>query len=92
MKREGIDMVTKRCAAIGLFGVVLLGGCSGLSAREKGALTGGAIGAGTGALIGGVTGGSAAGGALLGGAGGAVGGYLLGDKLFKNDPSRAGGR
>lgn len=85
-------MVVKRLTMIGLVGTVLLGGCSGLTAREKGALTGGAIGAGTGALIGGVTGGSTVGGALLGGAGGAVGGYLLGDKLFKTDPARGGGK
>ncbi len=81
-------MLLKRCAMVGLAGAVLLGGCSGLTAREKGAITGGAVGAGSGALIGGVTGGSAGAGALIGGAGGALGGYFLGDKIFKDDPTR----
>lgn len=81
-------MGVKRYATIGLLGAVLLGGCSGLTAREKGAIAGGAGGAGAGALIGGVSGGSAGAGALLGGAGGALGGYFLGDKIFKDDPSR----
>ncbi len=81
-------MRLRRYAMIGLLGAVLLSGCASLSAREKGAIAGGAVGAGSGALIGGVTGGSAAGGALLGGAGGALGGYFLGDKIFKDDPSR----
>ncbi len=81
-------MRVKRYATIGLLGALLLGGCGGLTAQEKGAIAGGAIGAGSGALIGGVTGGSAGAGALIGGAGGALGGYFLGDKIFTDDPSR----
>ncbi len=81
-------MRIRKHVTIGLLGTLLLGGCSGLTAREKGAIAGGAIGAGSGALIGGVTGGSAGAGALIGGAAGAVGGYVLGDKVFHDDPSR----
>ncbi|MGH7822711.1 MAG: YMGG-like glycine zipper-containing protein, partial [Candidatus Binatia bacterium] len=63
---------------------VLLGGCAsgGLSAREKGALAGGAIGAGTGAIIGHNTKGRHKGrGAAIGGAAGALGGWIIGDQI-----------
>ena len=62
-------------------------GCSGLTAREKGALVGGAGGAGVGAALGAI-GGNAALGAAVGGPVGLLGGYLLGDKIFQTDPGR----
>lgn len=55
-------------------------GCVGMSPRQQGTLSGGAIGAGGGALIGGISGGSPAVGAVLGGAAGALTGYILGDQ------------
>ena len=59
----------------------LLGGCAApLTAREKGALTGGALGAGAGAIIGNQVGHQGKG-ALIGGALGALGGGLVGDQL-----------
>lgn len=54
-------------------------GCVGMSSRQQGTLSGGAIGAGGGALLGGISGGSPAVGAVLGGAAGALTGYILGD-------------
>jgi osmotically inducible lipoprotein OsmB len=54
-------------------------GCVGMSPRQQGTLSGGAIGAGGGALIGGIAGGSPAVGAVLGGAAGALTGYIRGD-------------
>ncbi len=66
---------------------VLTAGCAGLSAREKGALVGGAGGASAGALFGAAAG-NAAIGAAIGGPVGLLGGYLLGDRFFKNDPGR----
>ncbi len=62
-------------------------GCAGLTAREKGALVGVAGGAGFGAAIGAAAG-NAALGAAIGGPVGLIGGYLLGDKVFKDDPGR----
>lgn len=62
-------------------------GCAGLTAREKGALVGGAGGAAAGATLGAI-GGNAALGALVGGPVGLLGGYMLGDKLFQTDPGR----
>ena len=63
---------------------LLLAGCGGgLSAREKGAITGGGIGAATGAIIGGD-----ATGAVVGGAVGAAGGVLVGPSIFKDDPKK----
>ena len=63
--------------------VALLGGCAApLTAREKGALGGGALGAGAGALIGSSIGHHNAGkGALIGGGLGALGGGLMGDQM-----------
>lgn len=62
--------------------VVLLGGCAApLTTREKGALTGGALGAGAGAIIGNSVGHHAGKGALIGGALGALGGGLVGDQM-----------
>ena len=55
-------------------------GCVGMSPRQQGTLSGGAIGAGGGALLGGISGGSPAVGAVLGGAAGALTGYILGDQ------------
>jgi osmotically inducible lipoprotein OsmB len=62
--------------------VVLLGGCAApMTTREKGVLTGGALGAGAGALIGSQLGHHAGKGALIGGALGALGGGLVGDQM-----------
>ena len=64
--------------------VALLGGCAApLTAREKGALGGGALGAGAGAIIGSQLDGrhSTGKGALIGGALGALGGGLVGDQM-----------
>jgi hypothetical protein len=67
---------------------LLTAGCAGgLTAREKGALVGGAGGAAGGALIGAAAG-SAAVGAAIGGPVGLLGGYLLGDRFFRDDPGR----
>lgn len=66
-------------------------GCSGLTAREKGALVGGAGGAGVGAALGAI-GGNAALGAMVGGPVGLLGGYLLGDRVFQTDPGRRNDR
>jgi len=58
-----------------------LGGCAApLTTREKGVLTGGALGAGAGAIIGNQMGHQGKG-ALIGGALGALGGGLVGDQL-----------
>jgi osmotically inducible lipoprotein OsmB len=62
-------------------------GCAGLTAREKGALVGGAGSAAGGALIGAAAG-SAAIGAGIGGPVGLLGGYLLGEHFFTTDPGR----
>ncbi len=66
---------------------ILTTGCAGLTAREKGALVGGAGGASAGALFGWAAG-NAALGAAIGGPVGLLGGYFLGDKIFKSDPGR----
>jgi uncharacterized protein YcfJ len=59
----------------------LLGGCATpLTAREKGALAGGALGAGAGAIIGNQVDHQGKG-ALIGGALGALGGGLIGDQM-----------
>jgi osmotically inducible lipoprotein OsmB len=62
---------------------ILLGGCAApLTAREKGALGGGALGAGAGAIIGNAMGDHRTGkGALIGGALGALGGAAVGDQM-----------
>lgn len=78
--------MTKAIALIVLV-AVLTTGCAGLTAREKGALVGGAGGAAGGAVIG-ATAGSAAIGAAIGGPVGLVGGYLLGEYFFRDDPGR----
>ncbi len=62
--------------------VAVLGGCAApMTTREKGVLTGGALGAGAGALIGNATGHHAGRGALIGGALGALGGGVVGDQM-----------
>lgn len=71
--------------------LVAASGCSGLTAREKGALVGGAGGAGLGAALG-AAGGNAALGAIVGGPVGLLGGYLLGDRIFQDDPGRRHGQ
>lgn len=63
------------------FGMLVMAGCSGMSARQQRALSGGAIGAAGGAATGAVTGGSPAVGAAVGGAAGATTGYFW-DRLF----------
>ncbi len=77
----------KKLAILFLVVAVLTSGCAGLTAREKGALVGGAGGASAGALFGWAAG-NAALGAAIGGPVGLLGGYLLGDKIFKSDPGR----
>jgi hypothetical protein len=77
----------KKLAILVLLVAVLTAGCAGLSAREKGALVGGAGGASAGALFGAAAG-NAALGAAIGGPVGLLGGYLLGNRFFKNDPGR----
>jgi hypothetical protein len=62
-------------------------GCAGLTAREKGALVGGAGGAAGGALFGAAAG-NAALGAAIGGPVGLIGGYFLGHKFFRDDAGR----
>lgn len=71
-----------RNTMLALASVVFLSACAsgGLTAREKGALGGGALGAGAGAIIGHQTG-SAGAGAAIGGALGALGGALVGDQV-----------
>ncbi len=62
---------------------LVLGACASgpLSAREKGALGGGALGAGAGAIIGHNMGRNKAKGAAIGGAAGALGGWIIGDQM-----------
>jgi len=55
---------------------ILFGGCANMTAAQKGAVGGGAVGAVGGALIGGSTKG-----ALIGAGAGALGGALLNDGL-----------
>jgi osmotically inducible lipoprotein OsmB len=62
-------------------GVLMTAGCSGMSARQQRALSGGAIGAAGGAATGAITGGSPAAGAAVGGAAGATTGYFW-DRIF----------
>ena len=69
---------TAKCLIIWMVAFCLTG-CYGMSSRQQGALSGGAIGAGGGALLGGISGGRPAVGAVLGGAAGALTGYILGD-------------
>ena len=83
-------MSIKQVVALALLismALVTATGCSGLTAREKGALVGGAGGAGLGAALGAI-GGNAALGAIVGGPVGLLGGYMLGDKVFQTDPGR----
>jgi osmotically inducible lipoprotein OsmB len=71
----------KRWLIILLVAALPMTGCSGMSARQQRALSGGAIGAAGGAAVGAVTGGSPAVGAGVGGAAGATTGYFW-DRLF----------
>lgn len=81
----------RRCRPLQVFFLLCIvcatTGCAGLTAREKGALIGGAGGAAGGALLGAATG-SAVIGAAIGGPVGLVGGYLLGDHFFSDSSSR----
>jgi hypothetical protein len=77
----------KKLVVLVLLVAMAIAGCAGLTAREKGALVGGAGGAAGGALFGAAAG-SAAIGAAIGGPVGLLGGYLLGDRVFKDDPGR----
>ena len=73
---------SKRTWISALLGGLMLSGCAsgGLTAREQGALGGGALGAGAGAIIGHQKGKKAAG-AAIGGAAGALGGWIIGDQV-----------
>jgi len=73
-RRGGIVILT------GLIAAALVSGCEGMNRTQKGALTGGAVGAGVGALIG-SKGGNAGRGALIGGAIGALSGGLIGNYM-----------
>jgi len=77
----------KKTIVILLLVALTTAGCAGLTAREKGALVGGSGGAALGALFGAAAG-NAAIGAAIGGPVGLLGGYLIGDKVFKDDPAR----
>lgn len=77
----------KKMIVLLLLVAVATAGCAGLTAREKGALVGGSGGAAAGALFGAAAG-NAAIGAAIGGPVGLLGGYLLGDRIFKDDPGR----
>jgi hypothetical protein len=66
--------------------VLTTAGCVGMSQKQQGALSGGAIGAGGGALLSGLSGGRPAVGAVLGGAAGALTGYILGDRSEEHAP------
>jgi hypothetical protein len=78
----------KKTLVILVMVALVTAGCAGgLTAREKGALAGGAGGAASGALLGAAAG-NAALGAAIGGPVGLLGGYLLGDRFFRDDPGR----
>jgi hypothetical protein len=69
--------------------LVVVSGCSTpLSTREKGAITGGAVGAGTGAVIGSASG-NAGTGALIGAGVGVVAGALIGDAMQADEQRQA---
>jgi hypothetical protein len=70
-----------------LTGLLVATGCSSMTATDKGALGGGAIGAGTGAIVGHALGSTAAG-AVIGGAVGALSGGLIGNQVEKNEQKR----
>ncbi|MBI3302851.1 MAG: hypothetical protein HYZ72_12370, partial [Deltaproteobacteria bacterium] len=82
----GVSLLTKVIVLLLVIGLAAAG-CSGLTAREKGALVGGAGGAAGGALLGAAAG-NATLGAAIGGPVGLLGGYLLGDHFFQDDSSR----
>lgn len=77
----------KKTIVLLLLAALVTTGCAGLTAREKGALVGGAGGAAGGALLGAAAG-NAAIGAAIGGPVGLLGGYFLGQQFFKDDPGR----
>jgi len=79
--------MTRRVGILLLVVALVVSGCAGLTAREKGALVGGAGGAAGGALIGAAAG-NAAIGAAIGGPIGLLGGYLLGNRFFRDDAGR----
>lgn len=62
--------------------IVMVAGCSHMSATEQRILSGGALGAGTGAAIGAITGGSILMGTAIGAGAGAVGGLVY-DEMQK---------
>jgi hypothetical protein len=62
---------------LGLIGLVIMGGCAGMTETQQRTLTGGAGGAAGGALIGAMAG-NAGMGAAIGAGAGLVGGYLYG--------------
>ncbi|MBI4536909.1 MAG: hypothetical protein HY712_03000 [candidate division NC10 bacterium] len=77
----------KKMAVLVVLVAVLTAGCAGLTAREKGALVGGAGGAAGGALLGAAAGNAAVGAAIAGPVG-LLGGYIFGDRFFRDDPGR----
>lgn len=66
---------TRILPGVAVAGVLMVGGCAGMSDTEQRTLTGGAAGATGGAVIGAIAG-NAALGAGIGGAAGLLGGYL----------------
>lgn len=74
---KGRCMVLVLCLLISI--PILFGGCTEMTAAQKGAVGGGAVGAVGGAIIGGSTKG-----ALIGAGVGALGGALLNDALEKD--------
>ena len=90
MTNSKLLLLVGRLAAPALFLAITLSGCSGspLSARESGALGGGALGAGLGAIVGHATGSTGAG-IAIGGAVGALSGALIGNELDNQNEALA---
>lgn len=81
-------MGAKQIVIVLAVALAVAGCATPLTTREKGALTGGAIGAGAGAVIGSTTG-HAGTGALIGAGVGAVSGALIGDAMQANEQRQA---
>ncbi|MBI2457804.1 MAG: glycine zipper 2TM domain-containing protein [candidate division NC10 bacterium] len=81
-------MAARQIVIVLAVALAVAGCATPLTTREKGALTGGAIGAGAGAAIGSTTG-HAGTGALIGAGVGAVSGALIGDAMQANEQRQA---